>query len=59
MEKILKAAEVRKILGVCRTTLYQLDKKGELKSRKLAGNRLYYLESDVDKYLKSLPFTRW
>lgn len=58
MDRVLKAAQVREILGVCRTTLYELDRQGWLRSRKMKGNRLYYLESDVETYLASLPYTR-
>ena len=58
MDKVLKAAQVREILGICRTTLYELDRQGQLRSRKMKGNRLYYLESDVRNYLASLPYTR-
>jgi predicted site-specific integrase-resolvase len=58
MDRVLKAAQVREILGVCRTTLYELDRQGQLRSRKMKGNRLYYLESDVKNYLATLPYTR-
>ncbi len=58
MDKVLKAAQVREILGICRTTLYELDRQGQLRSRKMKGNRLYYLESDVKNYLSTLPYTR-
>ena len=58
MDKVLRAGQVREILGVCRTTLYQLDRQGQLRSRRMKGNRLYYLESDVQNYLVSLPYTR-
>lgn len=58
MDRILRASQVREILGVCRTTLYELDRQGQLRSRKMKGNRLYYLESDIRDYLSSLPYTR-
>lgn len=58
MDRVLKAGQVREILGVCRTTLYELDRQGQLRSRRMKGNRLYYLESDVKNYLSTLPYTR-
>jgi predicted site-specific integrase-resolvase len=58
MDKVLKSSQVRDILGVCRTTLYELDRHGLLRSRRMKGNRLYYLESEVTKYLAALPYTR-
>ena len=57
MDRGLKSSQVREILGVCRTTLYRLDKEGVLKARKIRGSRLCYLESDVENYLKSLPLS--
>lgn len=58
MDRALNSGQVREILGICRTTLYVLDKEGVLRARKMRGNRLYYLESDVMGYLNSLPYHR-
>jgi predicted DNA-binding transcriptional regulator AlpA len=58
MDKALKSSQVREILGIGRTTLYRLDIAGILPARKMHGSRLYYLESDVQNYLKSMPYHR-
>lgn len=56
MDRAMKAKEVLEVLGICRTTLYYLGLDGSLPARKMRGNRLYYLQSEVDNYLKSLPY---
>lgn len=56
MDKVMKYQKVMSVLRVCRTTLYYMDRDGILRARRMRGNRLYYLESDVENYIKSMPY---
>jgi len=54
MDRLLSRKEVEEVTGRARTTLYRMALSGELCPRKIRG-RLGYLETDVRKYLESLP----
>lgn len=47
----------RRLGGISRSTFYRLVEKGELHVRKL-GNRTVVLESEIERYLNSLPYSR-
>jgi excisionase family DNA binding protein len=46
--------DVLKMIGISRTTLYQLVKTGKLKVRKV-GTRSVILSKDLEEWLESLP----
>lgn len=50
----MKPKEVAQILGVSERTLYRWDKVGVLKTRRTQTHRRYYLESDVQDYIKNV-----
>jgi len=49
-ETYLRTAEVAKVLGVTRQTVYAMARRGEIKSERIA-NRWMYLKSEVDAML--------
>ncbi len=51
MKKLLTVAEASAYLRVSRGTLYTLMKKGEIKSLKIGGKRLF-LESELIAYIE-------
>jgi len=51
-EEILTIDETAKMLGVCRTTIYNYEKLGLLKPSRL-GKTTRYLKSEVMNYLKN------
>jgi excisionase family DNA binding protein len=48
------SAEVCAVLGVSRTTLWEMRKSGVLPSRRL-GSKILILREDLKKFLRSLP----
>lgn len=56
MDQLLTDVEVRRILGVSRTTLYRIRKlpDSKLRARKING-KIGYLKSEVVGFLSSLP----
>ncbi len=53
--KVLTVREVAKMLGVSEYHVRRLTYKGKLPGRKW-GKRIVFLEDELDKYFKSLPF---
>ena len=52
--KALSVIQVLELTGISRCTLYQEINSGRIVARKL-GNRTLILESDLERYLDSLP----
>lgn len=50
--KIYRPKEVVEILGICFKTLCGYDKQGILKARRTTTNRRYYLQSDIEDFIK-------
>ena len=50
--KKYKPQEVCKILNVCYKTLYRWDKADIFKARRSVTNRRYYLQSDIEEFIK-------
>ena len=50
-DKMLSVKEVLDLLGVSRTTLYNLTKKGEIPSYQIGGS-VKYKQSEIDDYIK-------
>ena len=47
-------SDVLKMVGISRTTFYQLVKTGKIKVRKV-GNRSLILSRDLEEWIESLP----
>ena len=50
--KKYKPNEVCKILNICYKTLYRWDKADIFKARRSVTNRRYYLQSDIEEFIK-------
>lgn len=57
-EKTYTEQEVAEMLGCARETLRRMRSEGLLKPRYLGVRNLFYLASDVNDFLHSLPTTR-
>lgn len=49
-DKPISATEVEERFGICAATRWRWDKTGILKGQRV-GNRIYYLESDIEELL--------
>lgn len=53
-DRVIREDECRKLTGVCRTTRYELEKKGRFPSRlNLGGRSVGWLLSEVMEWVKS------
>ena len=50
--KRYKPEEVCEILNICYKTLYRYDKNNVLRARRSPTNRTFYLESDIQDFIK-------
>ena len=53
MDNLHPVKEVMKILGISRTNLYSIIKKGDIKPVKLGG-RTMFPESEINRFLEAL-----
>jgi excisionase family DNA binding protein len=53
-DKLLTEKQTSELLGVSRTFIWTLRKKGKLKSVTQGGRRIFYRETDIQKYIQSL-----
>jgi len=55
-DRTIRERECRDLTGLCRTTRYQLEKKGEFPSRRnLGGRAIGWLHSDIQSWLAARP----
>ena len=53
-DRVIREDECRKLTGVCRTTRYELEKRGSFPSRRnLGGRSVGWLLSEVMEWVKS------
>lgn len=54
--KIIRMGELSHMLGVSKTTLWRMEKRGELPQRiKISRRVVGWLESDIKEWLKNRP----
>lgn len=54
--RLLTYTELRQEkIKMARSTLWLLERKGQFPLRRVHGGRVYWLESEVDAWLESLP----
>lgn len=54
--KILRPGQLADMLGVSKTTLWRMEKRGELPQRiKISRRAVGWLESDIKEWLESRP----
>ena len=55
-EKLLTVPEVTARTGLCRSTLWKLERDGAFPARRrLTASRIAWLESEIDEWLRSRP----
>ena len=54
---IMKRQDVTKAVGLCYTTIYNMEKEGKFPARRqLAAGRVGWLRSEVEAWVNSLAF---
>ena len=54
MDRCLSPAEVQALTGLSRSTLWRLERRGELPARRrLSAGRVAWLESEISQWLES------
>lgn len=55
-ERILRVDEVQYRTGLCRTSLWRLERAGKFPRRRaVLGQRMGWLESEVDEWIRQRP----
>ena len=52
MDELLTRKEVMKLLKISRSTLYRLEKRGELKRIQISPRKILYKRKDIEELLR-------